>query len=220
MIAQLNKFLKTLGILMNYLIKIPKLIKNNLKYLSGFTTATAITFGLGVNAQADTNSVIYSFSSESVRHWQFVSDGVMGGVSTGKLQFEEEDDIKFGRLTGTVSTKNNGGFIQFRASLSLNKQDNSGKDIKGVRLSVRGNGTEYFIHFRTADNWSPSDYYFAKFNAAAEWTNIDLPFQNFERSRSDRSILLKGRNIQSMGIVAYGRDHTADISVSRIEFYY
>lgn len=67
---------------MNYLTKIPKLIKNNLMYLSGITTATAITFGLSVTAHADTNSIIYSFSSESVRHWQFVSDGVMGGIST------------------------------------------------------------------------------------------------------------------------------------------
>jgi hypothetical protein len=205
---------------MNYLTKIPKLIKNNLMYLSGITTATAITFGLSVTAHADTNSIIYSFSSESVRHWQFVSDGVMGGISTGKLQFEEDDGIKFCRLTGTVSTANNGGFIQFRASVSFKDEDNSSKDVKGVRLAVRGNESEYFVHFRTSDNWAPSDYYYARFNAGAEWTNIDLPFQDFKRRRSDQSIMLKGNNIQSMGIVAYGRDHKADVSVSRIEFYY
>jgi len=199
---------------------IPELVKNNLMYLSGLATATVISFGLGVSAHADSNGIIYSFSSNSLRHWQFVSDGVMGGVSTGKLQFEEDDNIKFGRLTGIVSTDNNGGFIQFRSSLSFDKADGRGKNIKGVRLTARGNGTEYFIHFRTADNWSPSDYYFTKFKAGAEWVNIDLPFYDFKRSRSNQSVMLKGNNIRSMGIVAYGRDHIADVSISRIEFYY
>ena len=199
---------------------IPELVKNKLIYLSGLATATVISFGLGVSAHADANGIIYSFSSNSLRHWQFVSDGVMGGVSTGKLQFEEDDNIKFGRLTGIVSTDNNGGFIQFRSSLSFEEADGRGKNIKGVRLTARGNETEYFIHFRTADNWSPSDYYFAKFKAGAEWVNIDLPFYDFKRSRSNQSVMLKGNNIRSMGVVAYGRNHIADVSISRIEFYY
>ena len=123
-------------------------------------------------------------------------------------------------MTGNVTTENNGGFIQFRASLSFNGRSDNGKNIKGLRLNARGNETEYFIHFRTADNWYPSDYYFAKFKVKTDWASIDLPFSNFKRSRSDQSILLNGSNIRSMGIVAYGRDHTADVSVSRIEFYY
>ena len=48
---------------------------------------------------------------------------------------------------------------------------------------------------------------------------IDLPFSIFERKRSKNSIL-KANAINSLGIVAYGRDFTADVSVSTIEFYY
>ncbi len=205
---------------MNYLTEIRKLVKNNLMHLFGLTVVTVISFGPDVSARADTNEIIYSFSSDSYRHWQFVSDGVMGGLSTGKLTFEKDGEVDFGRLTGDVTTKNNGGFIQFRANVSFDKTGDQGQMIKGVRLTGRGNGAKYFIHFRTSDNRRPSDYYSAEFQTGLEWNSIDLPFSKFKRSRFDNSILLSGNKIQSMGIVAYGREHIADVSISKIEFYY
>ena len=205
---------------MNYLTEIRKLVKNNLMHLFGLTVVTVISFGPDGSARADTNEIIYSFSSDSYRHWQFVSDGVMGGLSTGKLTFEKDGEVDFGRLTGDVTTKNNGGFIQFRANVSFDKTGDHGQMIKGVRLTGRGNGAKYFIHFRTSDNRRPSDYYSAEFQTGLEWNSIDLPFSKFKRSRFDNSILLNGNKIQSMGIVAYGREHIADVSISKIEFYY
>ena len=205
---------------MNYLTKIPKLVKNNLMHLFGLTAATVISFGLDTSVRADTDGIIYLFSSDSDRHWQFVSDGVMGGLSTGKLTFEKEGEVNFGRLTGEVTTENNGGFIQFRANVSFDKTVNQGRMIKGVRLIGRGNGAKYFIHFRTSDNRRPSDYYSAEFQTGLEWDSVDLPFSKFKRRRFDNSILLSAEKIQSMGVVAYGREHTADVSISKIEFYY
>jgi len=205
---------------MNYLTEIRKLVKNNLMHLFGLTVVTVISFGPDVSARADTNEIIYSFSSDSYRHWQFVSDGVMGGLSTGTLTFEKEGEVNFARLTGDVTTENNGGFIQFRANVSFDKIVDQGRMIKGVRLTGRGNGAKYFIHFRTSDNRRPSDYYSAEFQTGLEWGSIDLPFSQFKRSRFDSSILLSGDKIQSMGIVAYGREHIADVSISKIEFYY
>ena len=205
---------------MNYLTEIRKLVKNNLMHLFGLTVVTVISFGPDVSARADTNEIIYSFSSDSYRHWQFVSDGVMGGLSTGKLTFEKDGEVDFGRLTGDVTTKNNGGFIQFRANVSFDKTGDQGQMIKGVRLTGRGNGAKYFIHFRTSDNRRPSDYYSAEFQTGLEWNSIELPFSKFKRSRFDNSILLSGNKIQSMGVVAYGREHIADVSISKIEFYY
>jgi len=205
---------------MNYLTEIRKLVKNNLMHLFGLTVVTVISFGPDVSARADTNEIIYSFSSDSYRHWQFVSDGVMGGLSTGTLTFEKEGEVNFARLTGDVTTENNGGFIQFRANVSFDKIVDQGRMIKGVRLTGRGNGAKYFIHFRTSDNRRPSDYYSAEFQTGLEWGSIDLPFSKFKRSRFDSSILLSGDKIQSMGIVAYGREHIADVSISKIEFYY
>ncbi|GIT61089.1 MAG: hypothetical protein Ct9H300mP20_09160 [Gammaproteobacteria bacterium] len=45
-------------------------------------------------------------------------DDVMGGLSKGKLSELKEEEISFYRLEGDVSTANNGGFIQFRASVN------------------------------------------------------------------------------------------------------
>ena len=50
--------------------------------------------------------------------WNFITDQVMGGVSTGKFRIEEVDGIKCYRMIGDVSTKNNGGFIQVRRNLN------------------------------------------------------------------------------------------------------
>tara|TARA_B100001142_G_scaffold188592_1_gene187773 strand:- start:13922 stop:14539 length:618 start_codon:yes stop_codon:yes gene_type:complete len=205
---------------MIFLKKIKLLLKHNLTYSYRMLAATTISLGVGFSALANEDGIIYSFSLDSDRHWQFVSDGVMGGLSTGKLTFEKEGEVNFARLTGDVTTENNGGFIQFRANVSFDKTGDQGQMIKGVRLTGRGNGAKYFIHFRTSDNRRPSDYYSAEFQTGLEWNSIDLPFSKFKRSRFDNSILLSGNKIQSMGIVAYGREHIADVSISKIEFYY
>ena len=48
--------------------------------------------------------------------WAYIADKVMGGVSEGSAGYvEEEASI---RLIGTVSTKNKGGFIQVRTSMT------------------------------------------------------------------------------------------------------
>ena len=79
--------------------------------------------------------IIDNLTTESNQRWVFFTDRVMGGVSSGSLKLVEEKGDKFYKMTGDVSTANNGGFIQFRADLrSLNLNDN--KDlffVKGCR---------------------------------------------------------------------------------------
>ncbi len=168
---------------------------------------------------ADELTLSYPFNADSGRYWQYVSDRVMGGVSDGQVNLEQDGDMYYARLTGNVSTANNGGFIQLRAGVSFANSENDGENLQGVRLNVRGNGETYYIHIRTNESWSPSDYYAATFKTDAEWKMIDLPFNKFERKWSKDS-RLDPKKIRSFGIVAYGRDHISDISVSTIEFYY
>ena len=44
--------------------------------------------------------------------WSYLADTVMGGVSEGSAEFGNSGLDKTIRLTGEVSTANNGGFIQ------------------------------------------------------------------------------------------------------------
>ena len=174
---------------------------------------------LSSKAIANEENLTFPFTADSGNYWQYVSDRVMGGVSDGQVTLEQDGEMYFARLTGNVSTKNNGGFIQVRANVSFANSEQDGKNLRGVRLNVRGNGETYYIHIRTNDNWSPSDYYSTTFIADSEWKMINLPFNKFERRWSNDSSL-DAKKIRSFGIVAYGRDYISDVSVSTIEFYY
>ena len=161
----------------------------------------------------------YPFNADSGRYWQYVSDRVMGGVSDGKVILEQDGEMYYVRLTGNVSTRNNGGFIQLRSGISFANSEKDGKNLQGVRLNVRGNGETYDIHIITNDRAYYGDYYSATFQADSDWKMIDLPFNKFERKRYNTS-KLDAKNIRSFSITAYGRDFTSDVSVSTIEFYY
>ena len=51
--------------------------------------------------------IIDNLTTESNQRWVF-TDRVMGGVSSGSLKLVEEKGDKFYKMTGDVSTKNNG----------------------------------------------------------------------------------------------------------------
>ena len=73
--------------------------------------------------------------TNQLQQWNFITDQVMGGVSTGKFTVEKVDGVMCYRMIGDVSTKNNGGFIQIRAK--LNPEINS-KKYDGVYVNVYG----------------------------------------------------------------------------------
>ena len=163
--------------------------------------------------------IIFKDDFQNPEKWKFVTDQVMGGVSSGQVDYLKLNNETQAYISGNVSTKNNGGFIQLRSRVSFANSEREGKNLKGVRLNVRGNGEKYYIHIRTNESYSPSDYYAITFNTNTEWQMIDLPFNKFER-RWSKETALDPKKIRSFGIVAYGRDHVSDISVSTLEFYY
>ncbi len=165
-------------------------------------------------AQADGN-LAEDFSKSPEKRWDFVADTVMGGVSSGQVQFSSEGDVAFARLTGTVSTENNGGFIQFRRKLT----DRPDASVSGVRLLVRGNGELYFVHLRTRGTVLPWQYYQAEFATSDEWTEVSLPLSGFKASGAMLRAIPVADAITSVGVVAFGRDHEARVDVSEIGFY-
>ena len=157
------------------------------------------------------------FTEDNARFWQYISDQTMGGVSNGQAVLDKEGDMIFARLTGNVSTANNGGFIQIRTNFSFVDLINTNKDLKGVLLNTKGNGETYHIFIRTSEDRSYRDFYSATFTANDNWEIVDLPFTKFKHRYSNRS--LNGNDIRTFGIVAYGRDFFSDVSVSEIIFY-
>ncbi|MDC0599180.1 CIA30 family protein [Candidatus Pseudothioglobus singularis] len=175
------------------------------------------------------NDLVFPIQEGAVSDWKYVSDRVMGGVSEGNVYLEKDGDTSFARLTGDVSTRNNGGFIQLRSAVSLFKKpkmfqlihdaNKGGQELQGVRLNVRGNGETYHVMIRTYFTWRPSDYYYHTFEAGPDWTKVEMPFSAFKRSTSKTS-KMDINDIRDFGIVAYGRDFKSDVSVSEVSFYF
>jgi len=195
------------------------MFKNSLK-ISKISYFFSLIVMITINSKAiAVEDLSFPFNADSGRYWQYVSDQVMGGVSVGKVTLEQDGEMYYARLTGNVSTRNNGGFIQLRSGISFANSEKEGRNLQGVRLNVRGNGETYDIHIITNDRAYYGDYYSATFKANSDWKMIDLPFNTFERKRFNAS-KLDAKNIRNFSITAYGRNFTSDVSVSTIEFYY
>lgn len=159
--------------------------------------------------------MIDNFEGQPEIRWRFFADTVMGGISTGGVTFVREDGGVFARMTGSVSTENNGGFIQIRTELSTPPPDGT----TGIRLVVRGNNQPYFLHLRTTGTILPWQYYQASFEVTQKWTEVSLPLGDFKASGQLLRSVPKAGNLKSVGIVAFGRDHESEIEVRELSFY-
>ena len=161
------------------------------------------------------DALIEDFKMQPETRWRFFTDQVMGGVSTGGVDFATEGGHAFARMTGRVSTANRGGFIQMRLDLTSPPPEGT----TGVRLIVRGNDQRYFLHLRTGGTLLPWQYYQAGFDVSQSWAEVRLPLESFAASGALlRSVPLPG-SLASVAIAAYGRDHDARIDVREVGFY-
>lgn len=158
--------------------------------------------------------MIETFEGKPETRWEFFTDQVMGGVSTGRITIEKGAQ-PFLRLQGQVSTENNGGFIQARLKLS----ERLAEGAEGIELRVRGNGQAYYLHARTKGTVLPWNFYQAQFQAGGEWTTVRVPFAAFEKQGRLLRKGLRPEAVVSLAVVAYGRDHEADLSVAGIGVY-
>ena len=173
------------------------------------TASLSILFLTLLNGGAMANNLI------KTGQWVYLTDRVMGGISEGTAQFEDQGIDQVIRLSGEVSTANNGGFIQVRSPVLWE----AAKGKTGIRLTVKGNGDQYFLHIRSTDTRLPWHYYQHSFQASGAWSEISLPFEDFEKSSSLLRATLGQSKIKTIGIVAYGKDYSADVLVKRLEFY-
>lgn len=147
--------------------------------------------------------------------WRFFTDAVMGGLSSGRLEFVTQDDRTHARMTGRVSTANRGGFIQMRLDLATPPAAGT----RGVRLVVRGNAQRYFVHLRTTDGTVPWQFHQAGFDAPRQWTEVRLPFDAFQPQGALPLTPPRPERLTSVAVAAYGRDHDAEIELREVGFY-
>ena len=115
---------------------------------------------LGMSNTASAKNLVYE------NNWAYLADTVMGGVSRGGAEFSAGSL----RLSGQVSTKNNGGFIQVRTR--IDPTEAVGKS--GIKIKVKGNGDVYYLHVRNASARLPWQYYTASFQTSEKWKDIAI----------------------------------------------
>lgn len=148
--------------------------------------------------------------------WRLLTDTVMGGVSSGRLDPAVVAGRSCLRLTGEVSLENSGGFVQ--ASLDLDPAGTlDARGYRGIELDVYGNGQDYNLHLRTADTRIVWQSYRAGFHAAPEWRTLRLPFTAFQPYRISQPLDLQ--TLRRLGVVAIGREMRADLCIARIGLY-
>lgn len=149
--------------------------------------------------------------------WQFIADGVMGGVSRGSMTRETIEGRQALRMRGRVSLENNGGFIQMALDLSPSGSAIDASDFSGIKIDVIGNGQTYNLHLRTTDIARPWQSYRQSFIADGTWETHRIPFTDFVPHRIETPLDIT--RLRRIGVLAIGREFEADVSVGGIGFY-
>ena len=158
--------------------------------------------------------IIFTDKLHPTNEWNLITDKVMGGISTGEYNYIKIDNNDVIKMTGNVSTKNNGGFIQIRRNLDGINLTNA----KNIEVLAKGNNEKYFIHLRTSFTILPWQYYQYLFTVKENFKNFVLPIKNFKKSGLLLPNEINPQNIKSIGIVAFGKDYRAELTVKEISF--
>lgn len=156
------------------------------------------------------------FVASSGGQWRLITDGVMGGKSSGSLEPTEIAGRPCLQLRGDVRLDNNGGFLQAALDLGAD-QSLEGSDYDGLAIEVYGNDETYNLHLRTHGLWLPWQAYRASFKSEPRWHTVRLPFSAFEAYRTRSALDLT--QLARIGVVAIGREFKADLCIGGIAMY-
>ena len=163
------------------------------------TTGVLAALVLGSMASMAENIAEFSEKEVDAQGWRVVDDGVMGGLSQGKMEVSKDGVLRF---SGTLSLENNGGFSSVRtrdyqADLS---------DAQGIKLRVLGDGRTYQLRVSSDARFRGSrSAYKAEFATRnGEWIEVLIPFKQMVPSWRGRQLegpALNLRKISQIGLL-------------------
>ena len=112
-------------------------------------------------------TTLFDFTTDAnMDRWAVINDGVMGGLSKGKLEVTTEGH---GRFSGTVSLENYGGFTSIRCAVA----DIAVNEGSKIQLRIKGDGKDY--QFRVKHKARAYQSYITTISTTGEWETIDIP---------------------------------------------
>ena len=149
--------------------------------------------------------------------WRLVSDRVMGGLSSGRVQHLFHRGRPALRMTGDVRLENNGGFLQVNLDLAEDGQAFDASAWAGIAVTLCGDGGSYAVNLRSTDLDRPWQSYRATLESTQRWQCHRLPFESFLPHRTGRA-LAPGR-LRRVGIIAIGEARHVDVALGELRFF-
>ena len=103
--------------------------------------------------------------------WEIVLDGVMGGLSQGRMELTGGAGV----FAGVLSLDNDGGFVSVRSA----PRDFRLTGYEGLVLRVRGDGKRYRLRLRTEDDYDGIAYQAVFLTKPDEWFETPVGFDEF-----------------------------------------
>ena len=153
-------------------------------------------------ASGGTGRILYDFEDpSSVRRFGVVVDGVMGGLSTGRIRSGDGTLI----FDGETSLRNNGGFSSMRAALP----DGSCEGADALRVRFKGDGRTWIIGTRGSRNMR-GDSYWTRFDTIdGQWMDVVVPIDEMVRTSFGQPLRGRITPDQVRGIEFYIYDKKA-----------
>ena len=147
----------------------------------------------------DKPHILFDFTgADAAKEWQTVNDGVMGGVSEGKLKITDKKTLEF---YGTLSLENHGGFASVRTKakkLGLEKGDT-------LVAKVKGDGREYSLNLYLNKPLIAFSYRATVQTKKDEWIEVKIPLDEFEATSFGRPVkdagAVKPEEINAVGFM-------------------
>ena len=135
--------------------------------------------------------------SDEKQQWRIVNDGVMGGLSQGRIDIMPGGAV----FRGQLSLENRGGFTSVRRAAPSYDLDG----YTGIRLRVKGDGRTYQFRLRIDDRFDGIAYRSEFETTAGQWLTIDIPFKSFKPTWRGRNVpgapKLEPGNIKQIGFL-------------------
>ena len=169
-----------------------------------FSVLLLILFQKSIGQDSKNNSemVIENFQKEFHLDWRIVNDGVMGGLSSSKIEIHAEGQAKF---SGRVSLENYGGFASIRGLISGEKL----VGIRKIEIRVKGDGKKYDFRIRTNNRFDRVSYKLEFQTKKNQWTTHEFLLSEFVptfRGRILKNIPpIEASEIKQVGILIAGK---------------
>lgn len=164
-----------------------------------FRSAAACLASATLASAAEISLSEFSKEDNEKLGWGVVDDGVMGGLSKGKLAYTDQGTLVF---SGDLSLENNGGFSSLRTrdlDLDLSASD-------GLLARVKGDGRTYQVRLASDARYRGMEVSFmAEFATEKDqWIEVRVPFEKLVGSWRGRSLaeeVFNPSSVQRLGLI-------------------